>query len=159
MSNHKTPLAELEREGLIKHGLDKHIGKPSQLADTFRAGVAWALGQNQAPMPSTWLPISTAPRDEDARILCLADDSYVDICRWTICAVHGDRFTSSDDRTFGGGGKYTHWMALPTVTPLDLKICSYCDGTGDVHDQIGNWRGICDCEAGAELRGKAVHGS
>ena len=28
------------------------------------------------------------------------------------------------------------------------KRCEYCDGTGDVHDQIGEWRGVCVCEAG-----------
>lgn len=29
--------------------------------------------------------------------------------------------------------------------------CQYCDGTGDVHTPTGEWRGICDCEAGKEL--------
>ena len=43
MSNHKTPLTELERKGLEAHGLGQYIGKPSQLADVFRQGVAWAL--------------------------------------------------------------------------------------------------------------------
>lgn len=43
MSLHKKPLSELEREGLEAHGLD--IGKPSQLSDVFRLGVAWALRQ------------------------------------------------------------------------------------------------------------------
>lgn len=42
MSNHKTPLTSIEREGLIAHGLGRYIGKPSQLADVFRQGVAWA---------------------------------------------------------------------------------------------------------------------
>ncbi len=28
--------------------------------------------------------------------------------------------------------------------------CKYCDGTGDVHDQTGEWRGVCVCEAGAK---------
>jgi hypothetical protein len=28
--------------------------------------------------------------------------------------------------------------------------CEYCDGTGDVHDQTGEWRGVCVCEAGAK---------
>jgi len=26
--------------------------------------------------------------------------------------------------------------------------CEYCDGTGDVHDRAGEWRGVCNCEAG-----------
>jgi hypothetical protein len=25
------------------------------------------------------------------------------------------------------------------------KSCEYCDGTGDVHDQTGEWRGTCHC--------------
>jgi hypothetical protein len=28
------------------------------------------------------------------------------------------------------------------------KPCKYCHGTGDVHDQTGEWRGVCVCEAG-----------
>ncbi len=43
MSNHKTPLTDLERDGLIAHGLGRDIGKPSQAADFFRQGVNWAL--------------------------------------------------------------------------------------------------------------------
>lgn len=49
MSNHKTPLTKLEKDGLIAHGLGRHIGKPSQLADVFRQGVAWALAHHPAP--------------------------------------------------------------------------------------------------------------
>ena len=45
MSMHKTPLTDVEREGLEKHGLGQNIGKPSQLADAFRQGVKW--GQEQ----------------------------------------------------------------------------------------------------------------
>jgi hypothetical protein len=48
VSNHKTPLTDLERKGLEAHGLGRHIGQPSQLADVFRQGVAWALA-NTAP--------------------------------------------------------------------------------------------------------------
>ena len=29
--------------------------------------------------------------------------------------------------------------------------CEYCDGTGDVHDRTGEWRGVCNCEAGKRL--------
>jgi hypothetical protein len=59
MSMHREPLTALEREGLEKHGLP--IGAPSQLADSFRLGVRWAL-QQAAPQISTahgpWLPSS-----------------------------------------------------------------------------------------------------
>lgn len=41
MSMHNIPLTDLEREGLIKHGLS--TDSPSQLSDAFRAGMAWAL--------------------------------------------------------------------------------------------------------------------
>lgn len=44
MSMHKKPLTPLEEEGLRLHGLD--IGKPSQLSDVFRHGVAWAIRQD-----------------------------------------------------------------------------------------------------------------
>ena len=40
MSMHRIPLTELERAGLINHGLD--VGKPSQLSDVFRHGMKWA---------------------------------------------------------------------------------------------------------------------
>jgi DNA segregation ATPase FtsK/SpoIIIE-like protein len=43
MSAHNIPLSDLERDGLIAHGLGRHIGKPSQAADIFRQGVNWAL--------------------------------------------------------------------------------------------------------------------
>lgn len=40
MSLHKKPLTVAEAEGLKNHGLP--IGMPSQLADSFRLGMAWA---------------------------------------------------------------------------------------------------------------------
>ena len=40
MSMHRIPLTELERAGLINHGLA--VGKPSQLSDAFRHGMKWA---------------------------------------------------------------------------------------------------------------------
>ena len=49
MSMHNTPLTDLEREGLSRHLLA--IEYPSQLADVFRQGMAWALSKAQ-PTPS-----------------------------------------------------------------------------------------------------------
>lgn len=43
MSMHRKPLTGLERAGLEAHGLD--IGKPSQLSDAFRQGIAWVVAQ------------------------------------------------------------------------------------------------------------------
>ena len=55
MSNHKTPLTELERKGLEAHGLGRYIGKPSQLADAFRAGVAWAVATTPPAAQRQWV--------------------------------------------------------------------------------------------------------
>jgi hypothetical protein len=30
------------------------------------------------------------------------------------------------------------------------ESCKYCDGTGDVHDQTGEWRGTCHCVKAAQ---------
>ena len=43
MSMHKIPLTPTEEAGLKAHGLQRNIGKPSQLADVFRQGVAWGI--------------------------------------------------------------------------------------------------------------------
>lgn len=47
-----------------------------------------------------------------------------------------------------------HSLAAPAPTTeqagsdCDEERCSYCDGTGDVHDLTGEWRGTCHCPAG-----------
>lgn len=33
--------------------------------------------------------------------------------------------------------------------------CPHCDGTGDFHDQTGEWRGVCTCEAGQQIKAQA----
>lgn len=47
-------------------------------------------------------------------------------------------------------------IPLQTPGPFYLRFvaprCPYCDGTGDVHDQTGVWRGVCSCPAGEALR-------
>lgn len=54
MSDHKKPLTALEESGLIAHRLP--IGKPSQLADAFRHGIAWAERARPAPVSQdAWL--------------------------------------------------------------------------------------------------------
>jgi hypothetical protein len=44
--------------------------------------------------------------------------------------------------------------ALEEALAKQEQRCEYCDGTGDVHDQTGEWRGVCVCEAGAKLKEK-----
>ncbi|GLX86329.1 hypothetical protein tloyanaT_25820 [Thalassotalea loyana] len=41
MSMHKTPLTDIEKSGIEAFNLP--IGSPSQLSDSFRSGVIWAL--------------------------------------------------------------------------------------------------------------------
>lgn len=40
MSMHRIPLTDIEKAGLIAHGLP--IGNPSQVSDAFRQGIQWA---------------------------------------------------------------------------------------------------------------------
>lgn len=49
MSMHKVPLTKLELDGLLAHHLP--VGKPSQLSDCFRFGIAWALANSKPATP------------------------------------------------------------------------------------------------------------
>lgn len=42
----------------------------------------------------------------------------------------------------------------PLAQPAPVQRCTSCDGTGDVHDQTGEWRGTCHCEAGQAIKAK-----
>lgn len=48
MSLHKIPLTPMEEEGLKAHGLP--IGNPSQLSDSFRHGMTWAINKEREAM-------------------------------------------------------------------------------------------------------------
>lgn len=41
------------------------------------------------------------------------------------------------------------------LTAEPAARCKSCDDTGDVHDQTGEWRGICSCVAGDAIRAPA----
>jgi hypothetical protein len=75
-------------------------------------GKVWKPVQPAPVQPVAWQPIASAPKD-GTRILCQNEKGLVNICEWTQCSATGDRFTSSDDRTFGSGPAYTSWMPLP----------------------------------------------
>ena len=59
MSMHKVPLTPTEEAGLHAHGLQRNIGKPSQLADVFRQGVAWGIAAERerwrTSLESAWI--------------------------------------------------------------------------------------------------------
>lgn len=80
MSMHKVPLTKLEHEGLLAHHLC--VGKPSQLSDCFRLGVAWAL----ANANETTLPKLNANPDKSDR------DVHTEHC----CIKHGCKYESAD---------------------------------------------------------------
>lgn len=58
-----------------------------------------------------------------------------------------DRAVTDDT---GHGEVYTAAQATQPAAPVVAvePRCQYCDGTGDVHTQTGEWRGTCTCEAG-----------
>ena len=123
MSMHKIPLTPLEEEGLRLHGLP--IGTPSQRSDTFRQGVAWAIGEARRLNKENerlkadadrieWQPIETAPKDGTDILVMTGETMHV--VRWI--NIHGDfDYWAVDDNKHGPftlrGKAPTHWMSLP----------------------------------------------
>lgn len=84
MSDHKVELTELEKSGLHKHGLP--IGCPSQLADSFRHGVKFALnntGQKIEQAEARVSELVTALQDAVDIIQADAntEENYGSLCR------------------------------------------------------------------------------
>lgn len=82
MSMHKIPCTKLEVKGLTAHGLARRIGKPDQLIDVFRQGVAWALNnsdelqtllQRNAELESANETAQWCVRDKNQQILAQQD--------------------------------------------------------------------------------------
>lgn len=44
----------------------------------------------------------------------------------------------------------THQLGKDEVQAEDW--CEYCGGSGDVHNIIGEWLGVCSCECGDAIR-------
>ena len=55
-------------------------------------------------------------------------------------------------KEYAGAGQLRERIAqeIRHITKGAQPRCSRCDGTGDVHSIDGEWRGVCDCGAGAQ---------
>lgn len=102
MSMHKVPLTKLEHEGLIAHHL--RVGKPSQLSDCFRFGVAWALANaNKTTTPK----LNTNPDKSDR-------DVHTEHC----CIHHGCKYCE-DDCPVTSGEKVQSYLCEECVYELE----------------------------------------
>lgn len=45
------------------------------------------------------------------------------------------------------------WLTEAARRPVGDR-CPSCDGSGDVHNIVGEWCGYCDCPAGEELKAR-----
>ena len=121
MSMHRIQLTELERTGLINHGLA--VGSPSQLSDVFRHGVKWAL-DNVKAVPQ-WIPVSERrPGDHqpvDVYGVVVGGNNNGDKSRVSNCFYDEDvnRFWYWNQRctrrVYFSGFDVTHWMPIPSL--------------------------------------------
>ena len=119
MSMHRIPLTELERTGLINHGLA--VGKPSQLSDVFRHGMKWAMDNSvmgwisvgdRLPAYGNYCLIVAEGKSEPENIVYefiknkfSSDDQFVSI-------------PSEEDYFYARN--VSHWMPLPSA-PEQVK--------------------------------------
>ena len=109
MSMHRIPLTELERTGLINHGLA--VGKLSQLSDVFRHGVKWALDNVNAV--TQWIPVSEQMPENEGTYFCLGHNGTPFVCLFRTTKYEGKIWLRSTGtkRIYG----ITHWMPLPSA--------------------------------------------
>ena len=126
MSMHRIPLTELERAGLINHGLA--AGNPSQLSDAFRHGMKWALDNVKAV--SQWIPVNERRPGDDQPVdvygVVVGGNNNGDKSRVSNCFYDEDvnRFWHWNQRctrkVYFSGFDVTHWMPLPPA-PVQAK--------------------------------------
>ena len=85
---------------------------------------------------------------ENARELGL---DYEPVCH--ICNGTGE-MDSGGTHPWGWAINIPCECTAPPAQPAPVQRCTSCDGTGDVHDQTGEWRGTCHCEAGQAIKAK-----
>ena len=114
MSMHRIPLTELERAGLINHGLD--VGKPSQLSDVFRHGMKWATDNSVIK----WISVGERlpAYGDDCLIVAEGKSEPENI----VYEFTKNKFSSEDQFvSIPGGEDYFYarnvsfWMPLPTA--------------------------------------------
>ena len=109
MSMHRIKLTELERTGLINHGLV--VGNPSQLSDAFRHGMKWATVNSVIKWISVkdQLPKHDAGKWSDP-VIALSDIGLV--FRLSYCGG----WQRNGDFMSTGSSKVTHWIPMPKFT-------------------------------------------
>lgn len=107
MSMHYKPLTSLERIGLEAHHLP--IGEPSQLSDTFRLGVEWALNNSMTSVEDELPP-------ETGRYLVAG--TYFDTAIVTYIKYANPELDGHGKFQFKGEDitdKVTHFQAIPHI--------------------------------------------
>lgn len=107
MSMHRIPLTELERTGLINHGLD--VGKPSQLSDAFRHGMKWAMDNSMIK----WIPVSERMPENEGTYFCLGHNGTPFVCLLRNKKYEGYVWLRNTGTRVVDG--ITHWMPLPSA--------------------------------------------